>query len=444
MRKIILLAFIAMLLPLLSFSGGKVDFKTIDQKTLEHYQSGEWQEVIYWAKLGLKAGYDYYYLRIRMGVSYFNLGKYFMAIPEFRESLTFNGGSKMAREYLYYSYLYAGQSNEAEKMKKDFPPEMLSNLGLKKSKILKMVYLETGPTFSNNYSKNGKRNLRGGQQIFGIEDLYGNNYYTHLGLDFNVSKGISWYLGYSNLIVDKRESIQYPIAMPSNLNDIEYNYKVYQNELYTNLLIPFANGWRLIPAFHLLHDTYKPLEVTYQSYEITDTSYFDYIASLGLSKQLKWLNLGLSAAYSTLNGRIQQQYGLSFMYYPLGNLDFFGQTAIQGLIEEGETNIVFQQMLGAKVLRKLWIELLGSFGDMSLMTEKNAFVVYNLSDKIKYRLSANVIYSINEHIEVSLRYQFYEKEGTWLQYQANGPETFKIRTRTYQTHQILGGLTWKL
>ncbi len=440
MGKIRLLALIIFLVPCLSFSQETMDFATIDSKTLQHYQWGEWKEVVDWGKQGLKAGYDYYYLRARLGVAYFMLDKYLMAIPHFEKSLEFNGESWFSMEYLYYCFLYSGQSNEAEKRKQEFPEALTKKLELEKSKVLKSLYFETGPTFSNNYSENGMRNLMGRQGIYGEQDLYGNNYYTYLGLGFNISKGISWYLGYSNLIIDKRKQIQFP----GTIYDIDYNYKVYQNELYTNLIIPAGKGWRVVPAFHLLFDAYSPLRVTYQSIEYSDTSYVDYVGSLGISKQWKWLNIGVSAAYLAIYGVNKQQYGVSCVYYPLGNLNFYGQTAAQVLVKEEESKTVFHQMLGMKIIDRLWLEMFGTFGDMSEMVENNAFVVYNLSDKIKYRLGTIVIIPINEHLELSFRYQFFEKEGYWLQYIENKPGAYRINTITYQTHQILGGLKWIL
>lgn len=426
MAEIKLFALMLFFIPGIAFSEEFIDFKTIDEKTLYHYQQGEWDEVIHWGNVGLKSGYDYYYLRARIGVAYYMLDKYMMAIPHLIKALDFNSENRFVLEYLYYSYMYSGLSNEASK------------LGYEKNKLLKSVYMETGPTFSNNYDNNGNENPAGKYGKYGAADLYGNNYYTHVGIDFNISKGISWYLGYSNLVIDKMMLVRHPVTFIN----YDYNYKVYQNELYTNLIIPLGWNWRIMPAFHVLIENYSPLNLTSQGVKITNTSYSDYVGSLNLSRQYKWLNINLSAAYYTIYKDQKQQYGISFSYFPLGNLNLYGQSSVQALIESGDSKLIFHQMLGMKTLNKLWLELFFTLGDMSEMIENNAFVVYNLTDEIKYRLGANFIFTINEHFLLSLRYQFFDKNGYLVQYSANESGANSVKTTPYQTHQILGGIKW--
>jgi hypothetical protein len=473
---------------MLAYSQDTLDFKSLDKKTYELYEQGQWDELIHWGKQGIRSGFDYYYLRARLGVAYFMTGRYFFAVPQFRKSLDFNEESSFSKEYLFYSLLNAGQSNEAQKLKVKLAPEVQSKID--KTSILKSVYFETGPTFSNAYNDNGKRNLMGRPGIYGEANLYGNNYYAHLGLDFKLPHGITWYLGYSYLVQNKRNDIQYTTTEVKRVNtiyydwgyeyiyskqlqynEIEYKYSIRQNELYSNLIIPIGKGWRIIPAFHLIHDSYNPLLVKFSPLESsdtvyyiyadsayylfnfsearyiqeqTDTSYFNYLAYLGITKQCKWLNIGLSAAFSNLDGRNQQQYGLVLTYYPLGSFDFYGQTILQALFQNNNSQELVYQKFGMKMFRGTWLELFGSYGDMSKMSEQYAFVVNNLAGNVNYRIGTHLIFAINDHLELSLRYQFIDKETTSLQYLSGQAGDIQMNTISYQTHQIIGGIKWIL
>jgi hypothetical protein len=471
-----------------AFSQDTVDFLSLDKKTYELYQQESWDELIHWGKQGLKSGLDYYYLRTRLGIAYFNQGKYFFAAPQFRKSLDFNDESSISKEYLYYSLLYSGQSNHAEKLKVRLSSAVQSRMD--KTSILKSLYFETGPTFSNAYDDIGKRNLIGRPGIYGEANLHGNNYYAHLGLDFKLPGGITWYIGYSYLIQEKRNDIQYTTtdfkrvntiyydwgyeniyARQVQYNELEHEYAIHQNELYSNFVIPIGNGWSVIPAFHLMHVSYSLLLLKFSPIESSDTgsyvyadssytlfnyvkagyvqeerdtSYYNYQAYLGITKQCKWLNIGLSAAISNLDGRNQQQYGLMLTYYPLGSFDFYGQTILQALVQDSGSQELVYQKFGARIFGKTWLELFGSYGDMSKMSEQYAFVVYNLVGKINYRLGACLIFSFNKHLQLSLRYQFFDRETSSFQFLSGQSRDIQMNTISYQTHQIIGGIKWIL
>jgi hypothetical protein len=483
-----ILVIILLLTPLLTHAQNKLDFAALDRKTFELYQQENWNDLIRLGKLGLKSGKDYYYLRARLGVAYFMKGQYFFAASQFRKSLSFSQESSFSNEYLYYSLLYSGQTNESEKQKAKLLPSVKSKLN--KTKFLKSLYFETGPAFSNSYDDRGQRNLMGRAGIYGESNLYGNNYYVHLGLNFNLPRGMTWYIGYSYLMQEKRNDIQFTTTNLNRVNtvyydwgyeyiyarqviasEIEYTYYIHQNELYSNLVIPIGDGWRIIPAFHLIHDSYSPLLIRYSpvpssdtanytyadsayhtfnyleasySYKESDTSYYNYQAYLGIYKQWEWLNVGLSAAISNLDGRNQQQFGLTFTYYPVGSLDFYGQTVLQALFQDNSSQALVYQKVGMKIFNRTWLEFFMSYGDMSRMSEQYAFVVYNLVGKINYRLGTCIIFALGNHLELSLRYQFFDKESASLQFLSGQANDFHLNTVSYQTHQIIGGIKWIL
>jgi len=51
-------------------------------------------------------GIDYFYLRMRLGIAYYNKAEYKRAAVQFDKALSFNPWTQTALEYAYYSYVY--------------------------------------------------------------------------------------------------------------------------------------------------------------------------------------------------------------------------------------------------------------------------------------------------------------------------------------------------
>ena len=116
-RLIIILSLI-----LLFRAGNSQDFKSVDQGTYGLYMEQHWDELIRIWKEGLKQDIDYYYLRMRIGIAYYETKNYKASQAHFRKALEFNQGDPVASEYLYYAYLFAGQTEQASILAKDFSP----------------------------------------------------------------------------------------------------------------------------------------------------------------------------------------------------------------------------------------------------------------------------------------------------------------------------------
>ncbi len=158
---------------------------------------------------------------------------------------------------------------------------------------------------------------------------------------------------------------------------------------------------------------------------------------------------GLSASYSNLNGLRQTQLGWSLTYFPLNNDNFYGTTAIIALFEGDDSRMIFSQSLGGKIFPRLWITGSLVIGDLTNANLSNGYIIYNNSDKVLYRLGTSLSYLVGKHLELSLIYQFFEKESTTIYYQNNvkpQDRTFYpvSKTNEYNTNTIIGGITWKL
>ncbi|MCD4788398.1 MAG: hypothetical protein K8R37_00240, partial [Bacteroidales bacterium] len=246
-----------------------------------------------------------------------------------------------------------------------------------------------------------------------------------------------------------------------NSNLYNQNYKLYQNQVYINANIALGKGFTLIPAFHWINVRYNTIYANYkmeeyfaQSYdtipslkpvytiEQRDTVFNNFITYLGLYKNISVFNLGLFGSYANLNNKNQYQLGMSFTWFPKGNLDFYTTSTLVSAWEEQKNRFVFEQLAGVKILPKIWTEGFITIGEKINYNKENAFVVHNSGDKIKFGAGANLIITLSHKIELSLSYRFFNEECSFIRY--NGENSYKTISSDYQNNTITGGLKWKL
>ncbi len=456
------------------------NYRTTDATTYQLYMQKDWDSLINQGVMAVKNGEDYFYLRLRMGIAYYYKGNYRKASQHLEKAMFFNANDDTTLEYLYHSYLYSKRNLEARELTTKFSKSLNQKLNTSKAKIFNQIYIETGPTFSNNIEKNKKGNLIGNDSIYGEQDLNDDKYYFQLGVGLNPLKRVSMYLGYSYLSISKSKQIQTGELYKSGNALIPWNggyvwgnvykkkadmyqsdYKLIQNQAYLNASISTGKGFIITPAFHFLYIRFNTIQASEETTEYPrfqgdpipelrttyslvkkDTSYYNYVVSLAINKNICLFNFGLFGTYSNLNNLTQYQAGASVTFYPKGNLDLYSVTSAVSAWEEDDNRFAFEELIGVKVMRKLWMEGNVSFGEMINYNEKNAYVVYNSGDKTKLRVGINMIVPLSDKIEISVRYQYFNNEGSWFRLNENYDA--QIFNSEYQNHTIIGGVTWKL
>ena len=454
---ITLLPFI--LFTLMSFTlfsqNSKDNFAATDKSTYLLYSQKKWDSLIQVGNHSIKSGVDYYYLRLRMGIAYYNKKNYRKAVQHLEKALKFNASDATAMEYLYYSYIYLNRQKEAGILSSKFNSSMENKLQTRKPSFLEKLYIETGPTFSNNIEQNRIQRsfIEFNNNTYKEQDLNDDKYYAHFGFEINISKRISVYLGYSFLSISKLKQIIFPGIFPpgnSNLGPFYNNeYKLFQNEVYGNMKFSLGKGIILTPAYHLLNVKFNTIYPVTFSLPITlydvmkvDTNYINHVASLTLNKSISMFNFGITTSWSNLNNKNQYQLGGIFTWYPAGNLNIYTTTSLVSAWEEENNRLVFDQLVGGKVAKQFWMEGYITLGEMVNYNEKNAFVVHNSGDKIKFRTGVNFIVLLSSKLELSIRYIYLQEQGYWISSSVEGGSN--ISQINYQNNTIIGGLKWTL
>lgn len=409
-------------------------FQQMDSLTYSLYLQGNWKDLIKTGNEAINLGFDYYFLRMRMGIACFYRENYRAAAAHFEKALEFNNGDEVALDYLRKCYEWGGMEIEAAWLSKRFPGSAGSN------SVVRSAVLSSGYAFSGNESAVNNLDLDGEANVYGEVIGNGDLFYNHTGITFSPTNYFRWYAGYTNLQVEKHQ-----VALMSGTDTLNHRYKLRQNQFIGRFPVRIGQGWFLVPAMDMINFKDQPIMVSYEDfqykYDTTELTHTDYIAALKIFRELQHWSLGASISYSNLNLDEQWQASLIAGVYPKGNLDLYAVSTISTLMENDEANFHFKQTAGAKVLSKLWLQGTINFGDLQNAHDENSLVVFNNFGRIVSRTTASAIILLSEKVILQFDYSFIRHEDKYLEYLDY--ESFTLNTFQYDNQHIMGGIKWK-
>ncbi len=424
------------------------DFLEVDSTTYGLYSRKQWVELIDAGNKYIQYGYDYYYLRMRMGIAHYELKNFIRAVDHFNRALKHNEEDPAALTYLYYSYIQLNRRDAADRALGQLPEEDARKIRSGRMNILDMVYLETGPLISSGKETNGHLNLDGVENIYGeIDHLIRDSWYNGVGLVASVAPFMRLQVSYMDLFQGRTAQV---MVGDSLLFDKDHSLQ--QHQFYISPSFRFGRGFSLSPAFHYLDITYDQLHARFiqetkrYEFDMDTVHQKDYLVSLCLNKDMSLVSLTLTGTYARLNHSDHYQAEAALTYYPKGNLDFYSQT-VGRYIHGREDHFLFAETAGLKVMKGCWMEVFATFGEAAEFFEKNGYIVYNLPEDLLLSWGMQTYYQITDHVQVSLKYENLYRESLFLQYvyeENTGSYLPEYRPFTYHQHLIVGSLKWFL
>jgi len=365
------------------------DFATIEQRSYNLYQRKEWNELLEVGRNALKADVDYYYLRMRMGIAYYERENYRASIPHFLKALEFDSKNKVAAEYLYYAYLFSGRNLDANIVYSRFYNQLKASHVPKTGKIFNSIYSEVG------FKTLSPRN-----------DGFGNLGYKHVGIEQQLGSRLNLYYGISQI----RQSIYLFDTETTNNGRVFYidetEFKYQQNEYFVKGTIPVIRGLQVFGGYH------------FQSISDTIPTYTNVAFIGGIKTNIRAMDFDLSFGQSEINNTTSQQLSGNLIWYPTYSLNFYLQSNLTLLTRTDESNSVFYQKVGFRSGPNTWIEIYGSKGNMRGMQELDGFYLYNLKNDMDGRLGVSMIFLLNQKHKWILGYtkENYTEISTSLPY----------------------------
>ena len=179
--------FLKILLLFISFSSTaqQLTYRTADTITYSQFIKKHYHELKIIGKIALQQKIDFYYLRMRLGIAYYEQKNYEKALLHFEKAIAMNPADTTAQEYLYYTYLFSGRQEDAGTFASKLSADMQKRLHYKKKNI-EAIAIEAGFLLTDNIK------LRGGKSIIGVENIYsealysGNVIYANAFLEHNL------------------------------------------------------------------------------------------------------------------------------------------------------------------------------------------------------------------------------------------------------------------
>ena len=424
-----------------------INFLSIDKNTYELYQKKDWKGLIPLAKSGIKKNIDYFYLRMRLGIAYYEQDKYRQAIPHFQKALDFNSNDLFAQEYLYFSYLFSGRKSDAGNLISKFPKSLINKLkietkqGISGLSVFNSYTWNMDPVSADSYSPGVDASLDGWQNITKNFNLFNFN------IEHQISNRLTFYYGYGFLSKSKFHYSQY-----ANEAFLYPNDKFSQHQFYFSGSSLIGQGLSINYTLHYIN--LRPnIYYTQSGFGGGPSSTLSYVNPMNnwagyfsVNKESGLFNLGAGLAYSNLNEQNQFQKDLILAFYPLGNLNLYTVSKISHQSEfyqnkQIRQHFIFDQVVGIKLFNPLWIEMNGTFGDITNYTDKGGLVIYNEMNRIKSRMAMNLIVPIiDKGLEFYVRYEYQENESYFNSTTSTTLDFFN--PINYSMQNLTGGIKW--
>jgi len=378
---------------------------SVDAITYKLWLQQDWDTLIKTGNDALDDGFDFYYLRYRLGVAYYQHKNYHRAARHFQKAFDMNGDDDLLKEYLYYSYLLAGRRHEAFFTEQLFSNRTRRKLNLGPDRPLKNVSLTWGrqqgapssvtDTFNSSIGSEGYQTVSTGFHLFqiGTEHRAGSrtwlsHTYTHLQKS---------YFLFSNT---------------GGLPVIDPDETVYLNQYYigsTTLLKPGLDlrlGAHYINLLNYVTTVTPPPRPRTVRTSVTNS---DFVGSAAINWRLSYAETGFSSSISNLNSATQLQQNAYLSLFPFGNLKLYTTSVLHYQSEKAgslswSNNTMFTQRAGAQVINRVWAEAFISFGDQLNVVTDNGETVFNDTDIITSRFGIRLHALISNRLNLILNY----------------------------------------
>jgi hypothetical protein len=338
------------------------------------YEQKEWDKLIDTVKEALKNDFDFFYLRTRLGIAYYEKGNYAKAVNHFTKALEFNEADPVILEYLYFAYIFSNRYQEASRL-----------------------YYENFQIFN-------EKELSIEPKVFDYLDILGglkiSDHYTELGLENNnISFG---YLG-ATLNIKGRFFLYQNVGLLSHgftdkyiyqgfLYNYQYYYKQFEYYLSGNFFL--GKGWFVNPAYHLIR------------VDVISRKYNDYYYGLSINKNFNKVRMGINISNANILDTDVFQVIPEITFYPLGNTKlYFTIQDIYNNPEENDPTNQFVGKIGLKIFSKTWLEGYYAHGKTKFLALENGYIIYNRPDYVLSRGGAYLYQYFNNNSCLYLNYQ---------------------------------------
>ncbi len=436
-----------------SWAQDTLNFKTVDATTYQAYLEKDWKTVIKIGNEALKQDIDYYFLRMRLGIAYYERENYRKSIVHFQKAVDMNREEVIATEYLYYAYKFMGDDIQALKTLEQSNTKFANKL-LAQQTIFQNVY----SFFSSRVydTKNLKdANLPTYQKELENQKkpIYTEQFmpisYSNFQLGASIRFSPSWRLNVSYQYFNSKKE-QYILDIFQVTSE---ESKVTQSQWNFNNTFRLSDKVKASLFFSYLSDKLNYINVETENIpvkyvQIKQEKISSILIGIGFSRQQSYFDITASASLLTTLDKPALQTNLGIKVYPFGNHKLISRTQVSFLKSDSTgMSPIFSQELSYSPIERIKLSLVGNWGEMHLWNTNNGYSIYNDIYGISSLYQAKITVQIAKQLYVKLYYEYMEnRSNIWSKSlipddKDQDPEV--IKEVKFYTHSIIGGLIWE-
>lgn len=267
----------------------------INDKMSAMFDENDWNQLISYGENAVRKGYDFFFLRARLGIAYYETENYYKAIPNLERALKIGYDNASVLEDLYYCYLFTGREDDRNYVFKKLPKNKRKRLKPLENPFADNLHIEYGTGISNDADKNSSVDLDGSENFYGEQTLTGNELYFNVGINQLPVNFLNAKFDFSYLKTNKTKQIMFGNELISD------DYPEYQSRFYNSYNIRISPGFIVSPAGQYIGKKYSTVYADYDStafYSKDSAKYFysiseqekllnNFVLSLDISKYLQ-------------------------------------------------------------------------------------------------------------------------------------------------------------
>ncbi|MFY9150437.1 MAG: hypothetical protein WAO52_00345 [Prolixibacteraceae bacterium] len=418
----------------------KLNYAEVDKQSFELFQENKWTELIQFATEARDQGIDFFYLQVRTGIAWYNLGKYRNAAPWFLKAYANDKSFDWLQEYVYYSLIFSGRQTEAARYAPFFTDSMKKKIGFHEIGVTRLAY-ETGYSFNPDFESLKTRDFK---TEINLGEDYGEGYflknYTFHSFDLSHRVAPNFTLNHNLTYIGvNREAVVdwgAQTTSPIQINQFQY----FINPVWTvgkNLNIsPSVNlifGSGDVYAGYLNRDLSK-------AYRTRKTSYSDAVFSTAAWSNYRNFSPGLEFNAGKINDLKFTQLSAWMTYYPLSNTKLYFTPRVY--FKSGDAGFGWNAagISGGATLGKIHFHGNYLWGNMENFVESAGYVIANFPGKSERKLMGSIFFPIGKKYQFVFRYMNQDVTEKYQVY----TDGYKSNTLeyTYLKHTITAGISW--
>ncbi len=439
MRILLIVLFI---LSFFNTNAQELTIESVDLQTYNSFIEKDYKKSIQIGNKAIEQNIDFYFLRYRMGISFFEIKNFEKAVTHFEKAKAFDNSDFVLSEYLYFAYLYSGRKEKASLLAETFSEEFKIKVNYKPT-FFKSI---AGDFAYLNNKNNDNFNIKNDNYLNGIfyTDILASNLFitNQLSPVFKLQNNISF-------VVNTQNEITINNSLPIFEQKIIYTNK--NNYLqWSSILSYFVNDWTISGGFGVYNSGYFTTNLVNQPPSngnpprrvpvSTETINTYFSGSLSIGKRFKFIEPTFSVSYSNISDFKTITSEASLTYFPFGNLNFYGNSKMGFVSNNINSNMIVTQLIGLKLHTKIWIETFAASGNHINYISDNGLQVFNTPNKINWYAGSNLNFYF-QNFDFSIGYGIQERGSNYLS--GNSSTTTNTIDYTFNYNSIKTKLIWK-